>query len=111
MCSSDLGRLKLPPDKLRVVFQSRFGKEEWIKPYAQDTIEKLPGEGARNIVIAMPGFAADCVETLEEVAIGLKESFLKAGGANFSTVPCLNDSVLSVDMLETIVHKELSGWL
>jgi ferrochelatase len=105
------GRLKLPPDKLRVVFQSRFGKEEWIKPYAQDTIEKLPGEGARNIVIAMPGFAADCVETLEEVAIGLKESFLKAGGANFSTVPCLNDSVLSVDMLETIVHKELSGWL
>jgi len=104
-------KLKLPAAKLRVVFQSRFGKEEWIKPYAQDTIEKLPGEGVAKVVIAMPGFAADCVETLEEVAIGLKETFLAAGGSHFSTVPCLNDSSLSIDMLETIVRKELSGWV
>ena len=59
----------------------------------------------------MPGFSADCVETLEEVAIGLDESFKHAGGMNFSAVPCLNDSPLSIGMLETLVRQELQGWL
>lgn len=103
--------LKLSPDKMRVVFQSRFGKEEWLKPYAQDTVESLPSKGVRNLVMMMPGFAADCVETLEEVAIGLKETFLEHGGRSFSAVPCLNDSPESITMLETIVRKELAGWI
>jgi protoporphyrin/coproporphyrin ferrochelatase len=104
-------RLKLPRDKLQVVFQSRFGKAEWLQPYAQQAVEELPGRGVKNLVMIMPGFSADCVETLEEVAIGLKETFHERGGANFSAVPCLNDSSESIAMLETIVRNELSGWL
>jgi len=104
-------RLKLPPEKLRVVFQSRFGKAEWIKPYAQDTVEALPAEGVKKLVMVMPGFAADCVETLEEVAIGLRDTFLSGGGSDFSAVPCLNDSDISVAMLETILRREMKGWV
>ena len=103
-------RLKLTPDKLQVVFQSRFGKAEWLKPYAQQTVEELPGKGVKNLVMIMPGFAADCVETLEEVAIGLEETFHEAGGEKFSAVPCLNDSEPSLNMLETLVRRELRGW-
>ena len=104
-------RLGLPPEKLQVVFQSRFGRAEWLKPYAQGAIEGLPAKGVKNLVIVMPGFAADCVETLEEVAIGLKEIFLEHGGSKFSAAPCLNDFPESIDMLETIVRGELGGWL
>ncbi|MGL6182081.1 MAG: ferrochelatase, partial [Aestuariivirga sp.] len=104
-------RMGLPRDKLQVVFQSRFGKAEWLQPYAQQTVEGLPGKGVKNLVMIMPGFASDCVETLEEVAIGLGETFHENGGENFSAVPCLNDSPESVDMMETIVRRELLGWL
>jgi ferrochelatase len=103
-------RLKLPRDRLLLVFQSRFGRAEWLKPYAQDTIEELPSRNVRNIVMIMPGFAADCVETLEEVAIGLRERFLEKGGSNFSTVPCLNDCGESVTMLKALATRELLGW-
>ncbi len=103
--------LKLPEERLQMVFQSRFGKAEWIKPYAQDTVARLPGKGVRNLVMIVPGFASDCVETLEEVAIGLKAIFLENGGENFSTVPCLNDSERSIAMLSALIRKELAGWL
>lgn len=104
-------RLKLPREKLKVVFQSRFGKAEWLKPYAQQTVEELPGQGVKRLVMITPGFAADCVETLEEVAIGLKETFHESGGEEFSVVPCLNDSDASIDMLEALVRNELKGWV
>ena len=104
-------RLKLPRDKLQVVFQSRFGRAEWLQPYAQATVEELPGRGIKNLVMIMPGFSADCVETLEEVAIGLAETFHEKGGANFSAAPCLNDSEPSLKMLETMVRRELRGWI
>jgi ferrochelatase len=103
-------KMKLSPEQLQVVFQSRFGKAEWLQPYAQETVEGLPAKGVKNLVMIMPGFSADCVETLEEVAIGLDETFKHAGGANFSAVPCLNDSALSIDMLEKLVRQELQGW-
>lgn len=103
-------RLRLPPGKFQTVFQSRFGKAEWLKPYAQQTVEGLAAKGVKNLVMIMPGFAADCVETLEEVAIGLKEIFLEKGGSGFSAVPCLNDVPESIALLETIVRQELSGW-
>ena len=103
-------RLGLPKDKLQVVFQSRFGKAEWLKPYALDTVQALPAEGVKNLVMIMPGFAADCVETLEEVAIGLAETFHEAGGERFSAVPCLNDQAPSIALLETMVRRELRGW-
>jgi ferrochelatase len=104
-------KLGLGPERLQVVFQSRFGKAEWLKPYAQDTVESLPGQGVRNLAVISPGFAADCVETLEELAIGLKETFQKHGGENFTLVPCLNDSPRSIDMLNAITRQELSGWI
>ena len=104
-------RLNLPRGKLQVVFQSRFGKAEWLQPYAQQTVEELPSKGVKKLVMMTPGFASDCVETLEEVAIGLKETFEEAGGEEFSVVPCLNDSEPSIAMLDSIVRNELKGWL
>jgi ferrochelatase len=103
-------KMKLSPQQLQVVFQSRFGRAEWLQPYAQETVEGLPAKGVKNLVMIMPGFSADCVETLEEVAIGLDESFKHAGGINFSAVPCLNDSPPSIEMLEALVRQELRGW-
>ena len=104
-------KMKLSPEYLQVVFQSRFGRAEWLQPYAQETVEQLPAKGIKNLVMIMPGFSADCVETLEEVAIGLDETFKHAGGKNFSAVPCLNDSQPSIDMLEALVRQELKGWI
>jgi protoporphyrin/coproporphyrin ferrochelatase len=112
MKTADLLRekMKLSPEQLQVVFQSRFGRAEWLQPYAQGTVEGLPAKGVKNLVMIMPGFSADCVETLEEVAIGLDETFKHAGGANFSAVPCLNDGALLIGMLDTLVRQELQGW-
>jgi ferrochelatase len=103
-------KMKLSSEHLQVVFQSRFGRAEWLQPYAQGMVEGLPAKGIKNLVMVMPGFSADCVETLEEVAIGLDETFKHAGGVNFSAVPCLNDGPLSIDMLEILVRQELQGW-
>jgi ferrochelatase len=104
-------RLNLPEGRLSLVFQSRFGKSEWLKPYAVDSVAAAPSKGVKNLVMIMPGFAADCVETLEEVAIGLRETFLANGGGHFATVPCLNDSPESISMLATIARRELRGWI
>ena len=103
--------MQLPREKLKVVFQSRFGKAEWLQPYAQQTVEELPSQGVRKLLMITPGFASDCVETLEEVAIGLKETFEEAGGEEFSVVPCLNDSEPSITMMERIVRNEIQGWV
>ena len=75
--------------EIRTTFQSRFGPEAWLKPYTDKTLETLPKEGKKNILVICPGFSSDCVETLEEISIQGKESFLKSGGKNFDTVPCL----------------------
>lgn len=104
-------RMGIAKDKLEVVFQSRFGSAEWLQPYAQQTVEGLPKRGVKNVVMMMPGFSADCVETLEEVAIGLQETFKEAGGENFFALPCLNDSPESIAMIEKLVRGELSGWI
>jgi protoporphyrin/coproporphyrin ferrochelatase len=96
---------------LQVVFQSRFGAAEWLKPYAQDTVENLPEQGVKNLLMISPGFASDCVETLEELSIGLKETFEENGGKNFAVVPCLNASDISVAMLVSIIRNELQGWV
>jgi len=104
-------KLKLSPDFAQVVFQSRFGRAEWLKPYAQEIVEALPAQGVKNLLMISPGFASDCVETLEELAIGLKETFTEHGGQNFAVVPCLNDSKPSIDMLAALARNELQGWL
>ena len=103
-------KLGMNQSQLQIVFQSRFGKAEWLKPYAQDTVEELPASGVKKLLMVSPGFASDCVETLEELAIGLKETFMEKGGEQFSVVPCLNDSERSIQMLKTIAEGELGGW-
>ena len=86
-------------------FQSRFGLEEWLKPYTDKTLEALPKEGKKNILVMCPGFASDCVETLEEIAIQGKKSFISSGGKNFDMVPCLNDNEDHINLLKKLVSK------
>lgn len=104
-------RLGWPEERLRITFQSRFGRAEWLKPYTDKTVEELARGGVRRMAVITPGFAADCVETLEEIAIGVGEIFRENGGEQFTLVPCLNDSEASIGMLRTIVGEELQGWL
>ncbi len=104
-------KLNLSKDFAQLVFQSRFGRAEWLKPYAQETVEGLPAQGVKNLLLISPGFASDCVETLEELAIGLKETFKEKGGENFSVVPCLNDSPASIKLLTQLTNEELKGWI
>lgn len=100
-----------PKDKLMVTFQSRFGPTEWLQPYTDKTLEALPGQGLKKVAVLAPAFHADCIETLEEIAIGGKESFLAAGGEKFAYIPCLNATSGGMDFLETMVRRELGGWL
>jgi protoporphyrin/coproporphyrin ferrochelatase len=103
--------LGLGPDRLVIAFQSRFGRAEWLKPYTAETVAELARTGTRNLVVITPGFAADCVETLEEIAIGVRESFLEHGGANFTHVPCLNAADDHIALLTDVVRRELAGWI
>jgi ferrochelatase len=96
---------------LTISFQSRFGRAKWLEPSTEDTLVRLAGEGRRKIAIFAPGFSADCLETLEELAIEGKEQFEQAGGQHFAYLACLNDSEPGMNMLETLVRRELSGWL
>ena len=90
---------------IKTTFQSRFGPQEWLTPYTDKTLESLPKEGKKNILVICPGFASDCVETLEEISIQGKESFINSGGLNFDAVPCLNDSVDQINLLKHLVKK------
>ena len=92
---------------IMTTFQSRFGPQEWLTPYTDKTFEKLPGEGKKNILVICPGFSSDCVETLEEISIQGKETFLEKGGKNFETVSCLNDSEDHINLLQYLVNKFL----
>jgi|TARA_B100002052_G_scaffold294999_1_gene320720 ferrochelatase len=92
---------------IQTTFQSRFGPQEWLQPYTDKTLEALPNEGKKNILVICPGFASDCVETLEEIAIQGRESFLKNGGQNFDTITCLNDRDEHIKLLEHLVNKYL----
>ncbi|HMN53032.1 MAG TPA: ferrochelatase [Sphingopyxis sp.] len=95
---------------VEVAFQSRFGRAKWLEPATDATLARLGREG-RSVAILAPGFAADCLETLEELAIRGKAGFEAAGGRHFAYIPCLNDSAAGVAMLETLVRRELAGWL
>ncbi len=97
-------------NKLMVCFQSRFGRAEWLKPYLDETLETLPRQGVTRIAVISPGFSADCVETLEEINMEGRESFLEAGGDDFSYIPCLNDEDGHIDLIETLARQEMLGW-
>lgn len=94
-----------------VAFQSRFGRAKWFEPATDEMLAAYPKRGVKRIAIAAPGFAADCVETLEELGIRGRETFLSAGGDKFARLECLNDSLESIGMLERLVERELAGWL
>ena len=90
---------------IQTTFQSRFGPQEWLKPYTDKTLESLPGKGVKNLLVICPGFASDCVETLEEIDIQGRESFLGNGGKNFDLIPCLNDSADHINLFEKLIKK------
>jgi len=94
-----------------VTFQSRFGPTKWLEPYTDKTLEALPGKGVKKVAILAPAFSADCIETLEEISMEGRDTFLEAGGENFAYIPCLNDSPGGMDMIEDMVRRELAGWL
>jgi len=104
-------RLGWSEERLIVTFQSRFGPEEWLQPYTDKTVEKLAQEGVKRIAVINPGFVSDCLETLEEIAEQAAESFHHNGGEKFAHIPCLNDSPEGMAVLETVVRRELSGWI
>ena len=104
-------RLGWSGEKLVVTFQSRFGPEEWLQPYTDKTVEKLAEDGVKRIAVFNPGFVSDCLETLEEIAEQVAESFLHHGGEKFTHIPCLNDTPEGMAVLETVVRRELSGWI
>jgi protoporphyrin/coproporphyrin ferrochelatase len=104
-------RLRLGDDKLIMTFQSRFGRAEWLRPYTDETVRELAARGVKNLAVLTPGFAADCLETLDEIARENAEYFHSAGGENFAAIPCLNDSEAGMRVIETVVLRELQGWV
>ena len=102
--------LGLVPGQYIVTFQSRFGKAEWLKPYTAPTIEKLAKEGCQRIDIFCPGFPADCLETLEEIAMEAREIFLEHGGKDYRYIPCLNSNPKWIEALSDIADLHLQGW-
>ena len=105
LLSEKLGR------PLTVTFQSRFGPAKWLEPPTDLTLAALPAQGVRKVAIVSPGFSADCLETLEELDIRGRETFMDAGGEDFAYLPCLNDGEPGMAMLEAIVARELEGWI
>ena len=93
--------------EIKTTFQSRFGPQEWLQPYTDKTLESLPKEGKKNVLMICPGFSSDCVETLEEILIQGKESFMESGGENFDMVPCLNDSEDHIFLLKSLIQKSI----
>jgi len=98
-------------DRLMLTFQSRFGTAEWLKPYTIDTVQALPGKGVKKLAVITPGFTADCLETLEEIAMENAHVFKQAGGENFAHIPCLNDSEGGMAVIRDVVLRELKGWI
>jgi ferrochelatase len=104
-------RMGMDAAKLLLTFQSRFGFDEWLKPYTDKTMERLAKEGVRRIAVITPGFSADCLETLEEIAQENAEIFKHNGGEQFAFIPCLNDSEPGMDVIRQLVLRELQGWI
>lgn len=99
-----------PNLRIEVSFQSRFGRAKWLEPYTDEVLAREAANGTRRLAVAAPGFAADCLETLEELAIRGRKQFLAAGGDHFAALDCLNDGEAGMAMLATIVRRELAGW-
>ena len=104
-------QLGLDEEKLMMTFQSRFGRARWLEPYTIKTVKALAKKGVKNLVVLTPGFSADCIETLEEIAIENAHVFKRSGGENFAAIPCLNDSEAGMLMIWQLAMRELEGWV
>ncbi len=104
-------QLGFDENKLRMSFQSRFGRAKWIEPYTIKTVKALAKKGVKNLVVITPGFAADCLETLEEIAVENARVFKRHGGKNFAAIPCLNDSEAGMMLIWQLAMRELKGWV
>ncbi len=102
--------LGLPREDVLLTYQSRFGRERWLQPYTMPTLEALAREGVRRIDIACPGFAVDCLETLEEIAMQNADAFRAASGEALNYIPCLNDTPAHADALAALVRREFTAW-
>jgi ferrochelatase len=104
-------RLGWDKTEITTTFQSRFGPEEWLKPYTVEEVARLAESGKKRIAVCAPAFSADCIETLEEINEEIRESFEHAGGEDFTYIPCLNDNPAHIDALSGVIMENLKGWL
>jgi len=102
--------LELPKEAWQVTFQSRFGKAQWLRPYTEPTLKDLAASGVKSVDVICPGFAVDCLETLEEIAQEARDAFIEAGGTSFRYIPCLNDDDAAVQAMAQITLRHLQGW-
>lgn len=103
-------KLNIPREKTVVSFQSRLGKDKWMEPYTDETLEALPKKGVKNLAIVCPAFVSDCLETLEEISVEGREEFLHAGGQNFHYIPCLNDEDRWIEVVKTLCEEKLNDF-
>lgn len=104
-------KLRLPEDKVLMVFQSRFGREQWLRPYADETLLALPKQGIKRVAVMCPGFTADCLETLEEMAQANRDLFLAAGGEQYHYIPALNAEAAHIKLLTNLIERHTEGWM
>jgi ferrochelatase len=102
--------LGMNEERLKMTFQSRFGRGEWLEPYTSETVRDLASRGVKRVAVVTPGFAADCLETLEEIGVENAGYFREAGGERFAAIPCLNDSAEGMGVIEAVARRELRGW-
>lgn len=100
-------KLKLSPYQWLLTYQPRIGAEEWLQPFTSDTLKNLPAQGVKKLLVICPGFAADCLETLEEIDIENKAVFMQAGGVSYNYIPCLNDQQSHVELMKTLIMANL----
>lgn len=103
-------RLGLAKGDYLTTFQSRFGREEWLKPYTDETLKQLPGMGITDVHVVCPGFSADCLETIEEIGEENREYFIEAGGQSYHYIPALNAEAVHIDFLSSLIQRHLTGW-
>ncbi len=103
-------KLGLPKKHYLTTFQSRFGREPWLRPYTDETLKELPGKGVKHIQVLCPGFSSDCLETIEEIGMENRDYFLEAGGEKYEYIPALNAQACHIDALAKIIQEQISGW-
>lgn len=102
--------LGLDESAWQISFQSRLGPKQWLQPYTDQTLEELAGRGVKSVQVICPGFSADCLETLEEIAMENRDTFLEAGGERYEYIPCLNDQQPHIEMLAGLAEQHMQGW-